>query len=106
MQLRLPSELKARIAKIAQKNHLSEADVVRLCLAQAIPSMEKYGLTLLPVAPVQESLPVHPIVLLSQGLNPPQDGKVTAGHGNHDGDGKASSLVPTLPVSRAPRKRK
>lgn len=49
MQLRLPTELKARIAKIAEKNHLSEADVVRLCLAQSIPIIEEHGLTVLPM---------------------------------------------------------
>ena len=49
MQLRLPSELKARITKIAEINHLSEADVVRLCLAQSIPIIEEHGLTVIPV---------------------------------------------------------
>jgi hypothetical protein len=48
MQLRLPSELKAKIARIAEKNHLSEADVIRLCLAQIIPSIEQHGLTVFP----------------------------------------------------------
>ena len=49
MQLRLPSELKARIAKIAEINHLSEADVVRLCLARSIPIIEEHGLTVIPI---------------------------------------------------------
>ena len=49
MQLRLPRELKTRIVRIAEKNHLSEADVVRLCLAQMIPIIEKQGLTVQPV---------------------------------------------------------
>ena len=49
MQLRLPKDLKVRIARIAAQNFLSEADVVRLCLAQAIPIMEEQGLKVLPV---------------------------------------------------------
>ena len=48
MQLRLPQELKTSIARIAARNHLSEADVVRLCLAQTLPKIEKHGLTVLP----------------------------------------------------------
>ena len=49
IQLRLPSELKERIARIAEENHLSEADVVRLCLAQSIPNIERNGLIVFPV---------------------------------------------------------
>jgi len=49
MQLRLPVDLKSRIARIAERNHLSEADVVRLCLAQTIPVIEEQGLTVMPV---------------------------------------------------------
>ena len=49
MQLRLPWELRTKITRIAEKNHLSEADVVRLCLAQVLPGIEKHGLMVLPV---------------------------------------------------------
>lgn len=47
-QIRLPRELKTRIARIAEVNHIAEVDVIRLCLAQTIPTIEQHGLTILP----------------------------------------------------------
>ena len=54
MQIRLPPELKSRIARIAERTHLSESDVVRLCLSQAIPIMELHGLTVVPTPVVSD----------------------------------------------------
>ena len=49
-QIRLPSELKKKIARIAVANHIAEVDVIRLCLSQAIPAIEENGLTILPAS--------------------------------------------------------
>lgn len=54
-QIRIPSDLKVRIARIAEVNHISEVDVIRLCLAQTIPTIEAHGITILP--PSQEKRP-------------------------------------------------
>ena len=48
MQVRLPKDLRKRIKKIAEINHLSEVAVVRYCLGHTVPAMEKNGLTILP----------------------------------------------------------
>jgi hypothetical protein len=48
LQIRLPDELRTRVTRIAEVNHLSEADVVRLVLGQTLPGIEKNGLTILP----------------------------------------------------------
>ena len=47
-QLRLPRELDERIGKIANANHLSKADVIRLCLVQTLPTVEANGITIQP----------------------------------------------------------
>jgi predicted transcriptional regulator len=46
--VRLPDDLQKKVEKIAEKNHLAVADVIRLCLAQALPAIEKNGLTIKP----------------------------------------------------------
>ena len=46
--IRLPLDLQKKVEKIAATNHLAVADVIRLCLAQAVPAIEKNGLTIKP----------------------------------------------------------
>jgi predicted transcriptional regulator len=48
MQIKLPQDLEAKIEKIAAINHLSKVDVIRLCLAQAVPAIEANGLAIMP----------------------------------------------------------
>jgi len=48
MQIKLPTDLEAKIERIAAINHLSKVDVIRLCLAQSVPIIEANGLTILP----------------------------------------------------------
>jgi hypothetical protein len=50
VQIRLPGLLREKITRIAAVNHLSEADVIRLCLSQAVPAIEENGLTIFPSA--------------------------------------------------------
>ena len=46
--IRLPLDLQKKVEKIAEKNHLAVSDVIRLCLSQALPAIEKNGLTIMP----------------------------------------------------------
>jgi hypothetical protein len=46
--IRLPEDLQEKVERIAEKNHLAVSDVIRLCLAQALPAIEKNGLTIKP----------------------------------------------------------
>ncbi len=48
MTIRLPEDLQEKVDRIAAKNHLSGTDVIRLCLAQALPAIEKNGLSIQP----------------------------------------------------------
>jgi predicted DNA-binding ribbon-helix-helix protein len=47
--VRLPMPLYKRLKKIADRNHLSVADIIRFALAEAIPVIERDGLTIRPV---------------------------------------------------------
>jgi predicted transcriptional regulator len=46
--IRLPYDLQKKVEKIADKNHLTINDVIRLCLMQVLPVIEKEGLTIKP----------------------------------------------------------
>jgi hypothetical protein len=46
--LTFPLDLHRKLEKIAPKNNLSMADVLRLCLAWALPQIAKQGLLIKP----------------------------------------------------------
>jgi hypothetical protein len=50
LQIRLPEDLEDRIERIADLNHLSKPDVIRLCLRQQVPVIEQKGLHIPPQA--------------------------------------------------------
>jgi hypothetical protein len=50
LQIRLPDDLREKVERIAETNHLSVPDVVRLILGQTLPRVEKDGLVIQPAA--------------------------------------------------------
>lgn len=48
ISLRLPADLCASIQRIAASLHLSQSELIRLCLYEFLPLVEKNGLTLHP----------------------------------------------------------
>lgn len=46
--VRLPIEVQKKVETLADRHHLSVNDVIRLCLMQVLPVIEKEGITLKP----------------------------------------------------------
>jgi hypothetical protein len=46
--VRLPGDVQKKVEALADRNHLSANDVIRLCLLQVLPVIEREGITIKP----------------------------------------------------------